>query len=113
MGAMIDRDEILREFLESISDCTVIVEGKKDAQALEALGVDPENIVILNKGQSLLSTVEALAGDGNVAILTDMDREGKHLYRKLLSMFSQYGITENPRPRELFAQLRISQVEGL
>ena len=110
---MSDRQDILKEFLESLDGCTIIVEGRKDASALEAVGIDADSIVILNKGQSILETVEAMQGEKDVAILTDMDREGKGLRRRLLRMFSQYGIEENARPRELFARLRLSHVEGL
>jgi 5S rRNA maturation endonuclease (ribonuclease M5) len=113
MGSMTGRDWMLDEFLASLTDCTVMVEGKKDAQALSALGVDPESIVILNKGQSMLATIEALAGSVDVVVLTDMDGGGRRLYRTLITMFSQYGIIEDKRPRELFARLRLSQVEGL
>jgi 5S rRNA maturation endonuclease (ribonuclease M5) len=113
MGPMTDRDDVLREFLESLAESTVIVEGRKDAEALEALGVDGRQIVVLNKGQSLLDTVEALSGEKDVAILTDMDGEGKRLRHRLLKLFGQYGVQENVRPRELFSQLRLSHVEGL
>jgi len=110
MGAMTDREEILREFIESL-DCPAIVEGRRDADALNRLGV--EDIVVLNKGQTLLETVEALQGIGEVAVLTDMDQHGKILRRKLLNLFKLYGIQEKRRPRELFARLRLSHVEGL
>lgn len=106
------KEEALAEFLDSL-DCPVIVEGKRDCEALVKLGVAPEDIIILNKGQTLVETMEALQGIGEVAILTDLDGEGKRLRRRLLAMFSMHGLRENPRPRELFAKLRISSVEGL
>lgn len=107
---MRSKQEILEEFLESI-DCPVIVEGQKDADALARLGI--EDIIILNKGQTMLETVEALQDLKEVIILTDMDRQGKILRKKLLRLLPQYGIHEKRRPRELFAQLRLSHVEGL
>jgi 5S rRNA maturation endonuclease (ribonuclease M5) len=113
MGAMTDKQESLKEFLNSLGDSTIIVEGRNDAEALVAYGVDSGQIVLLNMGQSILDTVEALAGEKNVVILTDMDGEGKRLRRRLLGLFSQYGLEENPAPRELFARLRFSHVEGL
>jgi 5S rRNA maturation endonuclease (ribonuclease M5) len=104
--------EALREFLDSL-DRPVIVEGRRDEEALVRLGVDSGLITVINRGQSLLETVEALQGSGEVIILTDMDRAGKGLRRRLLGMFSQYGISEKTRPRELFARLRVGNVEGL
>ncbi len=110
MGTVEDKQEILREFLESI-DCPAIVEGRKDAEALQRHGV--EDVIILNKGQSLLETVEVLQDCDEVIILTDMDQQGKMLRKKLIRLFNLYGIQEKKRPRELFAQLRLSHVEGL
>ncbi|MBD3389056.1 MAG: hypothetical protein GF416_08210 [Candidatus Altiarchaeales archaeon] len=112
MGAMKDKQDILEEFLESL-DCPIIVEGRRDAEALMKLDVDEGDIVVLNKGQSLLETVEALQDCSEVIILTDMDRAGKVLRKKLLKMMGAYGIHEKRRPRELFSQLRLSHVEGL
>ena len=109
---MID-EECLKEFLESLGDSTILVEGRKDREALVRLGVKAENVVVLKTELSILETVEALAGERDVVILTDMDQAGKGLRRRLLGMFGQYGMTEDKRPRDLFAKLRLSHVEGL
>ena len=106
----IKKQDIIKEFLESIN-CPVIVEGNNDAEALQRLGV--EDTVILNKGQTLLETVEALQDEKQLIILTDMDQQGKILRKKLIKLMQHYGIQENKRPRELFSQLRLSHVEGL
>jgi len=105
------RREALDEFLASLTS-PVIVEGVKDAKALTALGVE-EDIIILNKGLSLLETVEAISDLDEVIILTDMDQQGKILRKKLLKLMNQYGIREGRRSRDLFARLRLSHVEGL
>jgi 5S rRNA maturation endonuclease (ribonuclease M5) len=102
-------DELLQEFLESI-DGLVIVEGRKDASALRALGVS--NIVQLKGKHSMLDVVEDLQGQ-SVALLTDLDQEGKILRRKLLSLMRLYGMQENKKPREILARMRVSHVEGL
>ena len=107
---MIEREELVREFIESI-DVPVIVEGKNDVSALRGLGV--ENIVPINTGGSLLDVVESLKDFDRVVILTDFDQAGKILRKKLLELFGHYGIHESRRPRELFARLRLSHVEGL
>jgi len=103
-------EELLREFLDSI-DCPVIVEGRKDQEALKRLGV--EDIVLLNNGRPLYETVESLQGVRKVAVLTDMDQTGKHLRRRLLKLMGMYGITENRKPREIFAKMRVGCVEGI
>jgi 5S rRNA maturation endonuclease (ribonuclease M5) len=112
MGTVMDED-ILREFLDSLGVSTIIVEGRKDKDALAALGVNAGNIVVLKTKLSILETIEALEGEKDVVVLTDMDGEGRRLRRQLLEIFSQYGITESKGPRDLFAQLRLSHVEGL
>ena len=112
MGTMID-ELLLRDFLDSLGDSVILVEGRKDKAALVSWGVKEENIVELKTGLSILETVEALSGQKDVVILTDMDRAGKGLRRRLLTMFGQYGITEDKGPRDLFARLRLSHVEGL
>lgn len=107
---MIDREKLLQEFLESIDE-PVIVEGRKDCEALKALGVD--NVVQLNWGGSLLDTIEALQGHSSIILLTDLDQNGKILRKKLLGLMNLYGIRENKKPREIFAKMRFSHVEAL
>jgi 5S rRNA maturation endonuclease (ribonuclease M5) len=104
--------DALSEFLDSI-DSLVIVEGESDMRALTSLGVDPELIVVLNKGASLAETVEAISEARRAVILTDMDGEGKRLRKKLLGLFQIYGMEEDALPRQLYARLRMSHVEGL
>jgi 5S rRNA maturation endonuclease (ribonuclease M5) len=105
------REELLPEFLESL-DKPVIVEGRKDREALEGLGVG-EPIIELNKGVSLLAIVEAMQGYDEVIVLTDLDQHGKILRKKLQQLFKLYGIREDVRPREILAKMRFSHVEGL
>ena len=64
----------------------VVVEGKRDTFALRNLGYTG-NIVELNDGRSVLSTVELLAHklgvSGNFVIMTDWDRTGGRLAKQL------------------------------
>jgi 5S rRNA maturation endonuclease (ribonuclease M5) len=107
---MEDREILLKEFLDSIRG-VVIVEGLKDKKALESLGVG--DIVQLHAGKSMLEVVEKLQGSKNVAILTDLDQNGKILRKKLLTLFPMYGIMEDKKPREILARMRVSHIEGL
>lgn len=106
----ISRSELIDKFIDSINE-PVIVEGKKDKLALESLGV--KNVIQLNQGGSILEVIEALADFPSIVILTDMDRAGKVLRKKILRYFKLYGIYENKKPREFFAQMRLSHIEGL
>ena len=67
-------------------DAPVIVEGKRDTVALRYLGYSG-NLIELNDGKSVLSTVENLVqkyGRGsNFVILMDWDRTGEKLPKQL------------------------------
>jgi len=105
-------EQALADFLDSLDEL-IIVEGINDEKALLRHGVDPDLIVVLNKGQTLEQTVEAISVVDRAIILTDMDRAGKELRHKLIRLFGLYGIREHKKPRELFARLHLSHVEGL
>ncbi len=97
--------------LSSIVDKLVIVEGKNDRAALNALGV--RNVITLNK--PLFSIVEEVAAKQSEAvILTDLDREGKKLYGKLGSLLSYHGVKiDNSFRNYLLKNTKIRQIEGL
>ena len=75
----------------------VVVEGKRDTFALRHLGYTG-NIVELNDGRSVLSTVELLAHklgvSGNFVIMTDWDRTGGRLAKQL----KEYGESSDLLP---------------
>ena len=78
-----DTEQLLYEQAARLSiGRIVIVEGKKDKSALQKLGV--KNIVTLTKPLYLVIE-EVAAMNMDVAILTDLDKEGKALYGKLSS----------------------------
>ena len=61
----------------------IIVEGKKDEEALRKLGASG-TIIRLNTGQSIFQFCEELARDyKQVIILTDWDAKGQQLFNRL------------------------------
>lgn len=94
------------------SNILVIVEGKKDRNALESLGIS--NVVELSK-KPLFQIVEEIAGSNKECIiLTDLDKKGKELYGKLNSNLQRHGVKVNNKFREfLFRNTKLRQVEGL
>ncbi|HIG98459.1 TPA: hypothetical protein HA231_03490 [Candidatus Woesearchaeota archaeon] len=92
----------------------IIVEGKKDKAALEALGISPTGIFVLNK-QPIFAVAEAVAKECNVAvILTDLDSEGRKLYGKFNMALQQLGTKVDNRIRNfIFRNTKVRQVEGL
>ena len=91
------------------SSVPVIVEGKKDKRALESLGVS----TWLTVNKPLFQIVESLT-QKEVAILTDLDKEGKALYGKLQQECLRRGIKINNRLRHfLLRETPLATMEGL
>jgi 5S rRNA maturation endonuclease (ribonuclease M5) len=104
-------NEAVREFRERIQEfenCTVIVEGKKDRKALEALGFS--KVIILNK--PLYEIVESIK-EKRVLLLTDLDKEGKQIYSKLKKDLDKRGIIVDDCLRNLLFRTELRQIEGL
>ena len=107
--------EIILKLLEEIDklkqeNIPVIVEGSNDKKALEELGLS--NIIIL-KGKPLYKLVESIDYK-EVAVLTDLDEEGKEVVlHELRQEFSQRGVMINDRLRILLFKTQLRQIEGL
>lgn len=87
----------------------IIVEGRNDKKALQELGL--ENIFTLN--MPLFKIVERISGK-EVVILTDLDKKGKQLYRKIQHDCIHHGIRINNKLRHfLFRETELSHIEGL
>jgi 5S rRNA maturation endonuclease (ribonuclease M5) len=84
------------DYLNTLN-CPVVVEGKRDTLALRIIGYNG-NIVELNDGRSVLSTVELLSQklgiSGNFVIMTDWDRTGGRLAKQL----KEYGESSDLQP---------------
>ena len=105
---------LLKE-VEKARDMAVIVEGKRDAEALRELGFN--NITVLHReGISIYSVIDEIAEsrpDSDVAILTDMDSKGKQYHDLLKRELAMRGIRVNDNLRKELIKERISHVEGL
>ncbi len=103
-------EEIMR-LLEEIQqeNIPIIVEGRKDKKALQELGMD--NIFTLN--MPLFKIVERISGK-EVVILTDLDKKGKELYRRIQHDCIHHGIKINNNLRHfLFRETQLAHIEGL
>ena len=82
------RLDAFNRILDSLNalDSPVVVEGHSDTLALRSLGYDGE-LIELNDGKSVLSTVERLVQklgtSGTFVIMTDWDRTGDRLAKRL------------------------------
>ena len=116
-----ERLESFNRIWESLKEINapVIVEGKRDTVALRKLGYSG-NLIELNDGKSVLSTVEKLVREygrgSNFIILMDWDRTGEKLAKHLKDYGESCDLSPNLRVRrELFALCSkdISSVEEL
>ena len=125
-----DPDRIL-EFFGEIGDFLLIVEGKKDAKALNTLGLT--NILTIN-GKPLITVAEnveqalkspeatsvvVLGGSerksqkaySDIIILTDFDREGRRIAANLSRLLRARKIHPNQRLRSCVMRFGFSKIE--
>lgn len=82
--------EELREFIdklngESENGSIIVVEGKRDAEALSKIGF-AGNPVVFHHGKGIVDFVDTHDRSGKkIILLLDMDKTGKHLTRRIMS----------------------------
>ena len=94
------------------SDKIIIVEGKKDKEALMKLGI--KNIIELSK-KPLFQIIEDIADNGKECIiLTDLDKKGRELYGKISSGLQNFGVKIDNKFRNfLYKNTKLRQIEGI
>ena len=102
--------------LERYKDCSVIVEGKRDAAALRTLGL--QRVYILNEHQGALrERIERIAtrltSKEPVCVLTDNDAEGRKLIAQILPILHELGIPTDQAFRRAVHKAGLSHIEGL
>lgn len=79
----------ISRIVEELSHCVeqgepILIEGKKDEEALNKLGINGHIIKVSGSGLKLFEIAELAAGlSSKVIILTDFDRKGDILAKKL------------------------------
>ena len=109
-----DELEDLLGWLEKIkqSNVLVVVEGVKDKRALAEFGI--KRVKTLSKRAIYRVVEEIVKTDSNVIILTDLDKEGKRLFKLLNHPLCQHGVHVDKKFREfLFKETKLRQIEGL
>jgi len=108
---LIEELEDLRELSETLP---IIVEGRRDEKALRELGVETEFFHV-SSGTALYELGELIVGKySDVILLTDLDKAGNKLAKRLKSILSQGGVRVNERFRlSLMSKLDTHQVENL
>jgi len=104
---------------EAKSGKPIIVEGRKDEQALKALGIISGKIIFAKKGLKTLldvvSEIEASSPD-EVILMLDFDKEGRELTEQLKNHMEKVGIKANTHYWLKLSSLtgrEVKDVEGL
>lgn len=109
-------EELILE-LQTLADsgAIIVVEGRKDAESLRRLGINGE--IRFASRQPLLEFTELLSGSGKeIVLLTDWDKKGGLVGRKIIHNLLAYGIMPNTDIRSRIRALvkkRIKDVESL
>jgi len=92
--------ERINEFIstlnhESENGSIIVVEGKRDSEALTKLGFIGE-VTVYNRFKGVLDFVDShQLTDKKIILLLDMDRTGKYLTSRLVSLLQQMGSNVN------------------
>lgn len=81
----------LKNFIISLNskvDSTVIVEGKRDSEALKSIGASGK-ILEFHRFRGLSKFVDSVSDDSNLIILLDGDRKGRYLTSKIVQQLER------------------------
>jgi 5S rRNA maturation endonuclease (ribonuclease M5) len=93
-------EQVIAKLLEESKKGTpVVVEGKKDAQTLQTLGVEGPVFMVKTGGKSFLDAVAEIEQSGarKVMLLLDFDRRGREGTSRLIGEFERLRIKSNIR----------------
>jgi 5S rRNA maturation endonuclease (ribonuclease M5) len=94
------RFEKLERLIDRISDESekggvIVVEGNRDRDSLREIGITGSILCLQSSRRNTLGFVEDLHGVGEVIVLTDFDREGVRLAKRLARVLSAERIRNN------------------
>jgi 5S rRNA maturation endonuclease (ribonuclease M5) len=118
-----EKEEQILQILEQLAEENkngkpVLVEGRKDAEALKNLGINGQIIFAKTGGKSLLDVVSEIevAGASEILMLLDFDRRGRELTERLKRHIEKLGIKANMHYWLKLSSLigkEVKDVEGL
>lgn len=113
MGLRPSDEGNLLKTIQELKERVVIVEGKKDVEALHRLGL--RDIIPIH-GKPLFAVVRGVSREKEVVVLTDFDRQGRRLNARLLTLLHHHKIPTNHRLRQEtkgFGKTRIEEIRPL
>ncbi len=106
----------LQNEIEKFKDYIMIVEGKKDVNALKSLGFQKvyalhiPSIPIRERVEQIMLLINKKE---KICILTDLDKKGRQLYEKLKPIFQELGAHLDSSFRGILIKTKLSHIEGL
>ena len=83
--------EELKKFvllLNSKPDCAIIVEGKRDSQALKKIGITGK-VLEFHRFQGLRKFTDLVSNYNSIILLLDRDRKGRYLTAKIIKQLER------------------------
>ena len=114
-----ERLEAIQALLERISDLSVdhvlVIEGMKDREALNSLGISGDMFLVQSSGGPVCAAEYIESHGGKAVILTDWDRRGDTLCQQISEMTGNSPEVDTQIRRELagLCRMYIKDVESL
>ncbi len=109
MNRKVIDEEKLDRILRQLEEKLIIVEGKKDKKALKSLGV--KDIIAIN-GRPLYKVAEIVSKTKKeIVILTDFDKKGRAIEKRLKHLLQTYGKHPNSKLRWKVMNLGKNKIE--
>lgn len=114
-----ERLEAIQVLFERISDLSVdhvlVIEGKKDREALNSLGISGDMFLVQSSGGPVCAAEYIESHGGKAVILTDWDRRGDTLCQQISEMTGNSPEVDTQIRRELagLCRMYIKDVESL
>lgn len=106
----------LKKEIEKYKSYVIIVEGKKDFEALKSSGF--QKVYPIHKTSTPLrerveQIAEKIEKKDKVCILTDLDKRGKKLYVYIKPIFQELGVKIDSNLRRILVKAGLSHIEGI
>ncbi len=100
------------KFLKLSLDIPIIVEGKRDYNALRKIGFRGE-IYCIGKKPLIDVCYKVAKNHRRVFLLFDFDKKGRYLYKKVKRILSELGVVTDDSLREFFKKFDIVEIEQI
>ncbi|MCD6444239.1 toprim domain-containing protein [Candidatus Bathyarchaeota archaeon] len=113
----LERVELLMEALDELfkewrDGACIVVEGKRDRDVLEDLGLKTGVVAFKTLNCCISDAIERLCYEDKVVILTDFDREGEELASRISDVLTRRGVDVNLEVRRKLSYILKGEVKG-